>query len=84
VVAGIRTPHPISSLRKRCRKSSKDGQSLTRLWKYHYRRIAGYGVHRPEGQALDAPDRTGKRTGLAAIRIGVEMVEEGLITRRKP
>ena len=46
-------------------------------------RHAGFRVHHPGWQALHAADRNGKRTGRAAVRVAIQMVEEGLITKEE-
>ncbi|MBN2055937.1 pyruvate, phosphate dikinase [bacterium] len=90
VVAGIRTPQPIN----REGKKDESQQSLEEAFPTLYRELEEI-YQRLEKNYRDMQDleftiqngklwllqtRSGKRTGFAAIRIAVEMVEEGLIT----
>lgn len=94
VVAGIRTPHPINKNQKKLMQSPLD--SLEELMPDVYKELEGI-VKKLENHYTDMQDieftiddgrlfmlqtRTGKRTGFAAIRIALEMLEEGLINEK--
>jgi len=82
VVAGIRTPEPVSALERRMPKVY--GQLITfkdRLEK-HYRDMQDIEFTIQEGRLFILQTRSGKRTAAAAVRIAVEMVKEGLIKKR--
>lgn len=94
VVAGIRTPHPINILQKQLMKS--DLKSLEELMPAAYQELLAI-VNRLEKHYKEMQDieftiedsklymlqtRNGKRTGFAAIRMAVEMLEEGLIDEK--
>ena len=84
VVAGIRTPHPISELEKWNKAVYDQLREITTMLENHYRDIQDFGVHHRDGKLYMLQTRNGKRTGPAAVRIAVEMVEQGLIDKRKP
>ena len=83
VVAGIRTPRPIAELKKVMprpyARTSKGLQVPRDALQGH----AGYRIHDGGQQALDASDSRGKRTGFAAVRIAVDMVEERIISKKE-
>ncbi len=93
VVAGIRTPQPI---RKR-RKTDESQQSLEELMpkaynelvdvyqklEKHYKEMQDIEFTIQNGRLWMLQTRTGKRTAAAAVRIAVEMVEEGLIDKEE-
>ena len=82
VVAGIRTPEPVSALERRMPKVY--GQLITfkdRLEK-HYRDMQDIEFTIQEGRLFILQTRSGKRAAAAAVRIAVEMVKEGLIKKR--
>jgi len=93
VVAGIRTPQPINKRQK----GEKDVPSLeeempevygqldeirTKLDR-HYRDMQDVEFTIQQGKLWMLQTRTGKRTGLAALRIAVDMVQQGLITKEE-
>ncbi len=83
VVAGIRTPQPISELEAvdagGLQAASRDHHHLEK----HYRDMQDFEFTIQEGKLYMLQTRNGKRTGPAAVRIAVEMVEEGLITKKE-
>ena len=80
VVAGIRTPEPISDLKKQWPKIYKELNDIRNRLERHYRDMQDVEFTIQEGKLFMLQTRTGKRTGLAAVRIACEMVKEGLIT----
>ena len=83
VVAGIRTPEPIDRMRERMPEAFAElVETLDRL-EAHYRDMQDIEFTVEEGKLYLLQTRTGKRTAAAALRIAVDMVEEGLITREE-
>ena len=83
VVAGIRTPLPVRDLAKRLPKAYKDLEITYRKLERHYRDMLDLEFTIQEGKLYMLQTRVGKRTGIAAVRIAVDMVKEGLITKRE-
>ena len=83
VVAGIRTPEPIERMEDQMQEAFRQlVDTLDRL-EAHYRDMQDIEFTVEEGILYLLQTRTGKRTATAALRIAVEMVEEGLITREE-
>jgi pyruvate,orthophosphate dikinase len=83
VVAGIRTPHPISELEKWNPEVYNQLREITTMLENHYRDIQDFEFTVQDGKLYMLQTRNGKRTGPAAVRIAVEMVEQGLITKEE-
>jgi pyruvate,orthophosphate dikinase len=83
VVAGIRTPHPISELAKWNPAVYNQLREITTMLENHYRDIQDFEYTIQDGTLYMLQTRNGKRTGPAAVRIAVEMVEQGLITKEE-
>src|SRR5688500_2275194 len=81
VVAGIRTPHPISELKKELPAVYNEFASIAQLLEKHYRDIQDVEFTIERGKLWMLQTRTAKRTGAAAVRIAVEMAQEKLIDR---
>ncbi|MBL8804920.1 MAG: pyruvate, phosphate dikinase [Planctomycetes bacterium] len=81
VVAGLRTPLPIGELEQRDPRSWKELQRIQRLLEKHYRDMQDIEFTIERGRLFMLQCRSGKRTGLAAVRIAVDMARERLITR---
>ncbi len=79
VVAGIRTPHPISDLEKEMPEVYDQLVTSYQTLENHYHDMQDLEFTVQNGRLWMLQTRSGKRTGLAAIRIGVEMVDEGMI-----
>ncbi len=83
VVAGIRTPKPISELKKEMPEAFdllyKHVQKLER----HYGNMQDIEFTIQKGTLFILQTRNGKRTGKAALKIAVDMVRENLINRRQ-
>jgi pyruvate,orthophosphate dikinase len=86
VVAGIRTPLPISdgpgSLEARMPALYAELVGIYRRLEQHYRDMQDIEFTIEDGRLWMLQTRNGKRTGRAAVRIAVEMVGEGLIDQR--
>jgi pyruvate,orthophosphate dikinase len=83
VVAGIRTPHPISELETWNPAVYNQLRDITTMLEKHYRDIQDFEFTIQDGKLFMLQTRNGKRTGPAAVRIAVEMVGEGLIDKRE-
>ena len=83
VVAGIRTPQPISELEKVMPEAYKQLREITTSLEKHYRDVQDFEFTIEEGKLYMLQTRNGKRTGPAAVRVAVDMVEEGLISEER-
>ena len=83
VVAGIRTPHPISELEKWNPAVYNQLREITTMLEKHYRDIQDFEFTIQDGKLFMLQTRNGKRTGPAAVRIAVEMVGENLISKQE-
>ena len=83
VVAGIRTPRPISELKQIMPQAYGELNQITGNLEKHYRDIQDFEFTIQESKLYMLQTRNGKRTGPAAVRAAVEMVEEGLISKRE-
>ncbi len=83
VVAGIRTPEPISAMEEQLPEAYAELVETLDLLEAHYRDMQDIEFTVEEGHLYLLQTRTGKRTAAAALRIAVEMVEEGLISREE-
>ncbi len=81
VVAGIRTPNPISQLKKELPQVYDEFASIAGLLEQHYRDMQDCEFTIERGKLWMLQTRTGKRSGAAAVRVAVEMVSEKLIDR---
>lgn len=85
VVAGIRNTEPIADLKTTPGLESA-GEELERVFltlEDHYRDMCDIEFTIEQGKLWMLQTREGKRTATAALRIAIEMVEEGLITREE-
>jgi pyruvate, orthophosphate dikinase len=83
VVAGIRTPVPILELQKVMPSVYDQLREITSRLEKHYRDIQDFEFTIQEGKLYMLQTRNGKRTGRAAVRVAIQMVEEGLITKEE-
>jgi pyruvate,orthophosphate dikinase len=83
VVAGIRTPEPISLMRERMPEAYDELMETLRRLETHYRDMQDIEFTVEEGRLYLLQTRTGKRTAAAALRIAAEMVDEGLISQEE-
>jgi pyruvate,orthophosphate dikinase len=83
VVAGIRTPLPIEALAKPLPKAYQDLMATYKKLERHYRDMLDLEFTIQKGKLYMLQTRVGKRTGIAAVRIAVDMVKEGVITKRE-
>src|SRR5437660_4951169 len=83
VVAGIRTPVPILELEKIMPGVYNQLRDITTRLEKHYKDMQDFEYTIQDGKLYMLQTRNGKRTGPAAVRIAVEMVGEGLITKEE-
>jgi pyruvate,orthophosphate dikinase len=81
VVAGIRTPKPISELGGEMPKVFKQLKSITSKLEKHYKDVQDFEFTIQQGKLYMLQTRTGKRTAHAAVKIAVDMVKERSITK---
>jgi pyruvate, orthophosphate dikinase len=83
VVSGVRTPVPILELHKIMPDVYNQLRDTTTRLEKHYKDMQDFEFTIQEGKLYMLQTRNGKRTGLAAVRIALQMVEEGLITKEE-
>ncbi len=83
VVAGIRTPQPITALKEIMPEVYEQLVSFKDKLEKHYRDMQDIEFTIQEGRLFFLQTRTGKRTAVAAIKIAVDMVNEGLIDEKE-
>jgi pyruvate, orthophosphate dikinase len=83
VVSGVRTPVHISELGKVNQDAYNQLREITSKLEKHYRDIQDFEFTIQEGKLYMLQTRNGKRTGLAAVKIAIDMVKEGLITKEE-
>lgn len=82
VVAGIRTPRDISELKELMPALNKELMEITEILENHYQDMQDIEFTIEEGKLYLLQTRTGKRTADAAVNIAVDMVDEGLISKK--
>jgi pyruvate,orthophosphate dikinase len=83
VVSGVRTPVPILELEKVMPQVYQQLREITNRLEKHYRDMQDFEFTIQEGKLYMLQTRNGKRTGLAAVRVAIQMVEEGLISKEE-
>jgi pyruvate, orthophosphate dikinase len=83
VVAGIRTPQPLSELERVMPSVYDELRRATTLLEKHYRDVQDFEFTVEQGKLYLLQTRNGKRTGYAAVRIALDMIDEGLITKEE-
>jgi pyruvate,orthophosphate dikinase len=81
VVAGIRTPIPISELQKIMPEVYDQLRETTTRLEKNYRDMQDFEFTIQDAKLYMLQTRNGKRTGRAAVRVAMQMVDEGLITK---
>ena len=80
VVAGVRTPQPITKLEEDMPEVYKEFMELAQKLENHYRDMQDMEFTIQEGKLYFLQTRNGKRTAEAAINIACDLVDEGMIT----
>ena len=83
VVAGIRTPQPISELAKVMPKAYEQLRQITTRLEKHYKDIQDFEFTIQDERLYMLQTRSGKRTGYAAVVIATDLVKERLITPKE-
>lgn len=83
VVAGIRTPNPITQLEQDMPEVFKQFMDISNQLEKHYRDMQDMEFTVENGKLYFLQTRNGKRTADAALRIAVELVKEGMITEKE-
>ncbi len=83
VVAGIRTPFPISKLKELMPEIYEQLQTYAKTLERHYRDMQDIEFTIESGKLFILQTRAGKRTGTASAKIAVDLVNEGLIAREE-
>ena len=83
VVAGIRTPLPLSRLREAAPEMMAQLEEVRGRLERHYRDMQDMEFTIQQGRLFLLQTRNGKRTGGAAVKLAVDMAAEGLITREE-
>jgi len=83
VVAGIRTPSPIKKLESEMPAVYRELADITTNLERHYGDVQDFEFTIQDAKLYMLQTRNGKRTGQAAVRIAVDLVEEGLTTKEK-
>ncbi|MCF6092791.1 pyruvate, phosphate dikinase [Microaerobacter geothermalis] len=81
VVAGIRTPQPIHRLKEEMPDVYRQFEQICHQLENHYKDMQDIEFTVERGKLFMLQTRTGKRTAHAAIKIAVDLVEEGLINK---
>ncbi|OIK12061.1 pyruvate, phosphate dikinase [Bacillus sp. MUM 116] len=82
VVAGIRTPQPIATLKDEMPEVYQQFTDTCKRLEQHYQEMQDIEFTVERGKLFILQTRNGKRTAQAAIRIAVEMVAEGIIDKK--
>lgn len=83
VVAGIRTPKPIIELKTEMPEVYEEFMKNTDILEKHYGDMQDIEFTIQEGKLFMLQTRTGKRGGEAAVKIAVDLVEQGLATKEE-
>lgn len=80
VVAGVRTPEAVATLQEKMPKAYRELADVRAALEKHFREMQDFEFTVENGKLFMLQTRNGKRTGVAAVRIAVEMVKEKLLT----
>ena len=83
VVAGIRTPQSIDTLKEVMPECYEEFQKICKTLENHYKDMQDMEFTIEDGKLFMLQTRNGKRTAAAALKIAVDMVEEGMITKEE-
>ena len=82
VVAGVRTPRPIAELSKEMPEVYAQFEQIAKQLEAHYKDVQDVEFTVEKGKLWMLQTRTGKRTGAAAVKIAVDLVNEGVIDEK--
>jgi pyruvate,orthophosphate dikinase len=83
VVSGVRTPMNIAKLNEIMPDVYEQLRDITSRMEKHYRDMQDFEFTIQDGKLYMLQTRNGKRTGLAAVRVAIDMVNEGLISKEE-
>jgi len=83
VVSGVRTPVPILELQKIMPDVYGQLRDITTRLEKHYKDMQDFEFTIQDGKLYMLQTRNGKRTGLAAVQVAIDMVSEGLISKEE-
>ena len=83
VVAGIRTPQPIATLEQTNKEAYEDFVKYANELEKHYKDMQDMEFTIERGKLFFLQTRNGKRTATAALKIAVDLVNEGMITEKE-
>jgi pyruvate,orthophosphate dikinase len=83
VVAGLRTPKPIAELESLMPKAFAELKNACKILETHYQEMQDIEFTIENNKLWMLQTRSGKRTGFAAVRIAVDMVEERIISKKE-
>jgi len=83
VVAGIRTPLPLYTLKKKNKKAYQELQNIRKKLERHYKDMQDFEFTIEKGKLYMLQTRAGKRTAQAGIKIAIQMAKEKLITKEQ-
>ncbi len=83
VVAGIRTPQPIGKLEEQNPEIYKELIGIINTLENHYKDMQDMEITIEEGKLYFLQTRNGKRTAQAALKIAVDLVDEGMLTKEE-
>jgi len=83
VVSGVRTPKHITELEKIMPSVYAELRDITSRMEKHYHDMQDFEFTIQDNKLYMLQTRNGKRTGLAAVKVAIDMVEEGLITKEE-
>ncbi len=82
VVAGVRTPHKIGNLKEEMPKAFKELLAIRKKLENHFKDMQDFEFTIEENKLYMLQTRNGKRTGMAAVRIAVEMNKQGFMNEK--
>ncbi len=83
VVAGIRTPHPIAEMRDFLPEAYDQLADIAKTLETHFHDMQDLEFTVMQGKLYMLQTRMGKRTGMAAVKIALDMLDEGLISEEE-
>ncbi len=83
VVAGIRTPQPIDTLKETMPECYEEFVKICNILENHYRDMQDMEFTIEDGKLFMLQTRNGKRTASAALKIAVDLVNEGMLTKEE-
>lgn len=83
VVAGIRTPEAIDTLKEKMPNIYHEFEKIAHLLENHYQDMQDMEFTIEEGKLFILQTRNGKRTGIASVKIAVDLVKEGMISKEE-